>query len=59
VGVPEARDHSLARLSAVGRLLAELALDGEKPVVLGDALGATERTGLDLAGARADGEVGD
>ncbi|EAA20335.1 hypothetical protein, partial [Plasmodium yoelii yoelii] len=29
------------------------------PVVFGDAIGAAERAGLDLAGAGGDGDVGD
>ena len=38
---------------------AERLLDAEQLVVLGDAVAAAQRAGLDLAGARADGEVGD
>ena len=41
------------------RAVAELRLDPQQPVVLGDALGARRRAGLDLAGAGGDGEVGD
>ena len=39
--------------------LAELFLDAEELVVLGDAVGAAGRAGLDLAGAGGDREVGD
>ena len=39
-------------------LLAQLLLDGQQAVVLGDALRAAGRAGLDLACARADGEIG-
>ena len=38
---------------------AQLLLDAQQPVVLGDALAAGRRAGLDLAGARRDDEVGD
>ena len=43
----------------VARRVAELALDAEQPVVLGDALGARRRPGLDLAGPHRDDQVGD
>ncbi len=39
--------------------LAEFFLDAEELVVLGDAVGAAGRAGLDLAGAGGDREVGD
>src|SRR5688572_13115668 len=38
---------------------AEFLLDAQQLVVLGDAVAAACRSGLDLAGGRADGEVGD
>ena len=43
----------------VSRSVAQLALDPEEPVVLGDPLAARRRAGLDLAGAHRDDEVGD
>ena len=39
--------------------VAELLLDAQQLVVLRDAVGARRRTGLDLAGAGRDGQVGD
>ena len=41
------------------RAAAQLFFDAEKLVVLGDAVGAADRAGLDLANAGGDGEVGD
>src|SRR4051794_13847138 len=41
----------------VRRAVAELFLDPEELVVLGDAIRARERPGLDLAGIRGDGDV--
>src|SRR5690606_27018392 len=42
-----------------GRLLVELVLDPQELVVLGDAVAAGGRTGLDLPAVGGDGEVGD
>mmetsp|Transcript_896 Transcript_896/g.2413 ORF Transcript_896/g.2413 Transcript_896/m.2413 type:complete len:484 (-) Transcript_896:141-1592(-) len=53
----------LARVAEVGAdvhgLFAELLLDAQQLVVLGQALGAAGRARLDLTGIEADGEVGD
>jgi hypothetical protein len=41
------------------RLFAELFVDAEELVVLGDAIAAGGRAGLDLAAVGGDGDVGD
>src|SRR5882724_7263418 len=46
-------------LAAVNRAGAKLFLDAEELVVLRHAVGAAERTGLDLAGIGRDRDVGD
>ena len=46
-------------MPAYARAGAELLFDPQQLVVLGDAVGAARRAGLDLAGAGADGEIGD
>src|SRR5664280_1610795 len=51
-----AREGVPARVNGLG---AELFLDAEQLVVLGDAIGAAGRAGLELADAGGDGEVGD
>src|SRR5579862_2826345 len=51
-----ARESAPARIR---RASAQLLLDPEQLVVLGDAIGARRRAGLDLTGAERDGEVGD
>ena len=48
-----------ARPAAVRGGLAELLLDAQQLVVLGDAVGPGRRAGLDLPAAGGDGEVGD
>src|SRR5690606_39817145 len=55
------RHHSAAELGTtlVGRLAAELLFDAQQLVVLGDAVGAAQRAGLDLTSGSADGEIGD
>src|SRR5690348_4296864 len=45
--------------TGVPRRVVELFLDAQQLVELGHALGAGRRTGLDLAAADGDGEVGD
>ena len=45
--------------AAVDGVVAELFLDAEELVVFGDAVGAAEGAGLDLAGVGGHGEVGD
>ena len=45
--------------AAVRGRLAELLLDAQQLVVLGDAVAARRRAGLDLAAVGGDGEVGD
>ena len=45
-------------LPAVHRVLAEKLFDAQQLVVLRHAVGAAERAGLDLAGVRRDGNVG-
>src|SRR5881392_3613528 len=63
--VPTGRGRSGAnaraalRLAAVNRVPAEQLLDAEELVVLRDAVGAAERTGLDLAGVGCHGDVRD
>src|SRR5206468_10405845 len=47
------------RAPGVPRRVVELVFDAQKLVVLGDALGAGRRAGLDLAAAGRHGEVGD
>ena len=51
------RSRTRARRSVAART--ELFFDAQQLVVLGDAIGAAGRAGLDLAGAGADREVGD
>ena len=46
-------------LVAVNRLRAQFLFNAQELVVLGDAVGAAHGTGLDLAGVRRDGDVGD
>src|SRR5688500_15648581 len=55
----QSRDQRLERVAAdvLGRLV-ELFRDAQQLVVLGDAIGAARAAGLDLAGARGHGEVG-
>ena len=57
------RDHAAIAagndVAGVGGRVAELLLDPDQAVVLGGALAADRRPGLDLAGAEGDGEVGD
>ena len=45
--------------AGVGHGIAEVFLDPQQLVVLGDTVGTGQRTGLDLAGIEADGDVGD
>src|SRR5947209_6166795 len=47
------------REAGEARRAAQVFLDAEQLVVLGDAVGARERAGLDLPDARGDGEVCD
>ena len=49
----------VARLQAEASGAAELFFDAQEVVVLGDALGARRRAGLDLAAAGGHGQVGD
>src|SRR4051812_32356563 len=60
-GWPTGRRRSAAEDGAprVGRVAAELLLDAQELVVLGDAIGARRRARLDLTAARRDREVGD
>src|SRR4051794_28313454 len=51
---PSAAEHRAPR---VRRVAAELLLDAQELVVLGDAIGARRRAGLDLPAAGGDGEV--
>src|SRR6266446_10302647 len=44
--------YTSAHLSAVDRVLAQCFLNAQKLIVFGDAVGATERTGLYLPGVR-------
>ena len=48
-----------SRAARVHRDVAEVFLDAQQLVVLGDAVAAAERTGLDLAGIGAHGDIGD
>ena len=54
-----ASDRREGVAAAVGRGLAELLLDAQQLVVLGDPVAAGRRAGLDLAAVGGDGEVGD
>ena len=47
------------RLAGVARLGAQLFLDAQELVVLGEAVRARQRAGLDLPAVGGDGEVGD
>ncbi len=51
--------YTSAHLSAVDRVLAQFFLNPQKLIVFGDAVGATERTGLYLPGVRGYGDVRD
>src|SRR5262245_65736456 len=53
---PLARERGAPAIERGG---AQLLLDAEELVVLGDAVGARERADLDLAAVGGDGEVGD
>ncbi len=53
------RSMKRSELAAVHGVAAEDLLDAEQLVVLGDAVGAAEGPGLDLAGVGGDGDVGD
>jgi len=53
------REIELAHFAAVDGIVAEFLFDAEELVVFGDAVGAAEGAGLDLAGVRGDGDVGD
>src|SRR4051812_30361226 len=57
--LPEARPARRPDRPAVRRGAAELLLDAQQLVVLGDAVGARRRAGLDLPGVDGDGNVGD
>ena len=48
-----------AHFAAVDGVVAECFLDAQELIVFRDPVGATERTGLDLAGIRGHGDVGD
>ena len=48
--------HAPARIA---RLVAQLLLDADQLVVLGEPVGARQRAGLDLAGVGGDRDVGD
>ena len=48
-----------AHFAAVDGVVSELLFDAEELVVFGDAVGAAERAGLDLACVRGHGDVGD
>src|SRR6266568_2602729 len=47
----------LAHFAAVDRVLAELFLDPQKLIIFRDAVGATERAGLNLSRIRGHGDV--
>ena len=49
----------LAHFAAVNSVGAKLFLNADELVVFGDAVGAAERAGLDLAGIRCHGDIGD
>src|SRR3982751_6102580 len=51
--------HPVNRAARILRRAAELLLDAEQLVVLRDAVRAGRGSRLDLAGTRADGEIGD
>ena len=51
--------YTSAHFSAVDRVGAQLFLNPQKLIVFGDAVGATERTGLYLPGVRGYGDVRD
>src|SRR3954451_10451867 len=45
--------------AGIPRLVAQLLLDADQLIVFGDAVGARERAGLDLAGVGGNSDVGD
>src|SRR3954453_17071237 len=53
------RQRLQRRPAGIFRLCAELLLDAQQLVVLGGAVGARERAGLDLPAIGGDGEIGD
>src|SRR5437870_3820437 len=57
--VTDLNRYTSAHLSAVDRVLSQFFLNPQKLIVFGDAVGATERTGLYLPGVRGYGDVRD
>src|SRR5215475_15604897 len=47
------------RLACIARFVAQLLLDADELIVLGDAVGARQRARLDLAGIGGDRDIGD